>query len=151
MMLSPFKISATICCLIITAQLSNAQTDDKQGADELVNYCISHHNKKVGRGQCTDLVFYALSDLNKSLYNDARNVDFSNEALRPGDIIHLQWKNNLKALQHYMVVIEVIDGSTVKIAHQNFNNQLKVVYTVYDLEYENSVKKRNVTVYRLVA
>ena len=126
-----------------------AQDESLETSEELVNYCIKYHDKKVGRGQCTDLVFYALSDLNKSLYNDARNVNYTNEELAPGDIVHLQWKKGLKELQHYMIVMEVIEGTKVKIAHQNFNNQLKVVYTIYDLSYEKNVNKREVTVYRL--
>lgn len=137
------------CMFLCHTQPLLAQKDDLESANQLVDYCVNHYNKKVGRGQCTDLVFYALSDLDKSLYNDTRKINYTTENLQPGDIVHLQWKKGLKERQHYMVVIEVLEGTKVKIAHQNFNNQLKVVYTVYDLHYEQTVMKRKVTVYRL--
>lgn len=127
-----------------------SQEDDQAISEELVSYCLKNNNKKIGRGQCSDLVFYALSELNKSLYRDTRKVSFKEEDLKPGDIIHLEWKKNLKSKQHVMIVIEHIEGSRVKVAHQNFNNQLKVVYTNYDLKYEEEGRNRQVTVYRLI-
>lgn len=142
------RFSISLFLLLLTLPLFS-QNEELETAEQLVNYCIKYHDKKVGRGQCTDLIFYALSDLNKSLYNDARNVNYTNEELHPGDIVHLQWKKGLKERQHYMIVMEVIEGSKVKIAHQNFNNQLKVVYSVYDLHYEKTVMNRQVSVYRL--
>lgn len=143
------KITGILFITHLMFQTCLAQKNGSSAAEALVNYCIENHNKKIGRGQCTDLVFYALSDLNKSLHKDSRTVNYNMEELQAGDIVHLQWKKGFKQLQHYMIIIEVINGTEIKIAHQNVNNQLKVVYTTQDLLYEQTVRKRDITVYRL--
>ena len=146
---SPQYILALL--LFALCQLSlYGQKDDQATAEEIVKYCIKHKNTKLGSGQCTELIFHALSSVNKSIYKDTRKIVFLEEALRPGDIIHLEWHENSKPKQHYMIVMEVKDESNVIVAHQNFNYQLKVVYTNYDLAYFTNQQERKVSIYRMI-
>lgn len=125
----------------------------------LLNYVDAHRNKKVGNGECADLVVKGLQAIGAQLprrpYVWGAVVDSFQTAALPGDI--LQFKNVVlryagnggevkETMQlHTAIIYEVKAPGVYVLAHQNVNGVRRLVFTDLDLRH---LKKGLIRCYR---
>jgi len=104
-------------------------------SEKVIDYTNKMMNKKVDRGECWDLVAFALNYAEakwKAPLDFGTKIDHTKQDLLPGDIMvfdNSEFKydgGKMSFVQHYAVVYEVKDKNTIVVAHQNFNNVRKV-------------------------
>ncbi len=111
---------------------------------KVVAFCHDRLGKKVGNGQCSDLVFYALRNSGAKTWSSeddgyGRQLDPMKDTILKGDILrfrdavfHTKYSKR-KVKNHKAVIINVLPDQHYVIAHQNVNNVLKVRMDTYDL------------------
>ena len=125
---------------------------------QILSYVKGNLKKKVGRGECWDLAaeplraYHAKWD-GRLAYG--KLLDYKSECIYPGDImqfdkvmietIHPGGRLTEEMPHHTAIVYEVHGTGKFTIAHQNYNNQRKVILT--DLNMAN-VKRGKVMIYR---
>jgi hypothetical protein len=123
-------------------------------AEKMIAYSDKMMNKKVDRGECWDLVAFALNSAGAQWTAPTSfgiPLDYKKEALQPGDVMvfeHTEFKldnGKMSFAQHYALVYSIKDLNTIIIAHQNFNNIRKVTLLEIPL---NSLTKGKLTFYR---
>jgi hypothetical protein len=123
-------------------------------AEKMIAYTDKMMNKKVDRGECWDLVAFALNTAGANWTAPTTfgtPLDYKKEKLQPGDVMvfeNTEFKlDNGKMTfgQHYALVYSIKDENTIVIAHQNFNNVRKVTLIEIPL---NSLTKGKLTFYR---
>lgn len=125
------KILFLFIALVFTS-LANAQTVN----EKIVKYCKMQMGKKVDRGECWDLIAFALNDAGAKWNNYdvyGKIYDYKKEKIKAGDVIEFQdvkftnpngsW---FSMFEHYAIVYEVKENNVIVIAHQNHNNVRKV-------------------------
>jgi hypothetical protein len=118
---------------------------------KIMEYCEENMGKCVGRGECWDLVKYALdySDAKWGLTSFGLNYgeQYTDQKYKPGDILkfenvvlekrtptsYMKWA----ATKHY-VIIKSANDSKITVYHQNQNNKRYVVMSTFDLQYKTS-------------
>lgn len=104
----------------------------------IVDYAVENMGKKIDRGECWDLVAFALNHAVADWqmpFDFGDEIDYKTEELKPGDIIsfdgvRFENKNGYTTFpMHYAIVYKVIDKDHITILHQNHNNK-KVVQTL---------------------
>ena len=122
------KITFLITLVLFLSLGINAQSKN----DAIVNFAKSNMGKKVDRGECWDLISFALNDAKaewKAPFDFGKEIKSNFQA---GDIIRFENvkfenKNGYMTFpEHYAIVYEVKDKDHIVIAHQNHNNK-KVV------------------------
>jgi hypothetical protein len=138
-----------LCALLIFASSILAQTKN----EKIVNFATSNMGKKIDRGECWDLVAFALNEAKaewKAPFDFGKVVKSNYKA---GDIIRFE---NVKFEnangytnfpEHYAIVYEVKDNDHIVIAHQNHNNER--VVQLLDLTLSDQ-KKGKMTFYRAI-
>lgn len=124
----------------------------------ILNFVKTKINKKVGRGECTDLASEALKAVGAKYdgrYVFGRKVDYKKECVYPGDIIQFEGvkteyqEGNMtiqEAMLHHTAVINKVNApGNFELAHQNFNNRKKVITSNLDLK---NIKKGKIYIYR---
>ncbi len=125
-------------------------------------YVDRHMGKRVGTGQCWDLIAAALKEAGATWdgrYRFGRLVDPAVEAVLPGDIIqfegvlveHTEGSTRFQERMghHTAIVFAVIAPGQVELAHQNFGPSVKRVgRTALDLAH---IVKGEYLIYRPVA
>jgi hypothetical protein len=121
-------------------------------------YVHGNLRKKIGRGECWDLAAGALNTHQAKWdgrFAYGRQVDYKTECIYPGDIMQFDkvmietvhatgWF--MEEMPHHTAIIYEVHGpGKFTIAHQNYNNQRKVILT--DLNMAN-VKRGKVMIYR---
>ena len=128
---------------------------------QIVNYVNSVMGTQVDRGECWDIAYRALELTNAKwdkMYVYGEPVDYMNEEVFPGDIIHfedvvIQQTVGLATItetmeQHTAIIVEVYDKGIYELAHQNTSfSGRKVGTSPIDL---NGLKEGQVIVYRPV-
>lgn len=123
-------------------------------SEKVITYTNKMMNKKVDRGECWDLVAFALNYAEakwKSPLDFGTKIDHSKEMLLPGDIMvfeNSEFKydgGKMSFVQHYAIVYEVKDKNTIVVAHQNFNNVRKVTLLEIPI---NGLTKGKIEFYR---
>ena len=97
-----------------------------------LSWAMSMRGKKVGKGECTDLVsmYLAYSTAVGGNFKDYRNYIWGGipNGVRAGDIIQFeyckfQWKSGNTTyyvnMDHHTAIIASVSGTTVKLLHQN--------------------------------
>lgn len=119
--------------------------------EAIVAYAKKQMGKKVDRGECWDLVAFALDNVKaewKAPYDFGKEIK---SKILPGDIIRFdnvkfESKNGYMTFyEHYAIVYEVIDDDHIVIAHQNHNN--KRVVQLLDITLSDK-KKGKISFYR---
>mgnify|MGYP006145525327 CR=1 FL=1 len=123
-------------------------------SEKVITYTNKMMNKKVDRGECWDLVAFALNYAEakwKAPLEFGVLVNHQKEELKPGDIMtfaNTEFKSEngkMSFFQHYAIVYEVKDKNTIVVAHQNFNNVRKVTLLEIPI---NSLTKGKIEFYR---
>jgi hypothetical protein len=123
-----------IAGLIIHAQNVN---------EKIVKYCKSQMGKTVDRGECWDLISFALNDAKAKWNNfDVYGKIYSDKTkVKAGDVLefHETRFDNPDGTwfmmgEHYAIVYEVKTGGELVIVHQNHNNIRKVQTLNLDLD-----------------
>lgn len=124
-------------------------------SEKIINYTTKMMNKKIDRGECWDLVAFALNDAGatwQSPLGFGTKVDYLKAPLLAGDVMVFENSRFEKPSgeymtfgQHYALVYEVKANNTIIIAHQNFNNVRKVALLEIDL---STLKKGKIEFYR---
>jgi hypothetical protein len=123
-------------------------------SEKVIAYTNKMMNKKVDRGECWDLVAYALNYAEakwKAPLEFGTLVDYQKEDLKPGDVMtfaNTEFKlenGKMSFFQHYAIVYEVKDKNTIVVAHQNFNNVRKVTLLEIPI---NGLTKGKIEFYR---
>ncbi len=108
----------------------------------IIAFVNKNLNKKIDRGECWDLVAFALNEAKadwKAPFDFGDEIKYPKADLKPGDIISFE---NVKFEfdggyvtfpQHYAIVYEVKNKNEIVIAHQNHNNIRKVQKLDLDL------------------
>jgi hypothetical protein len=125
----------------------------------LLAYVDAHRNKKVGNGECADLVVKGLQSIGATLprksYTWGTVVDSFATAALPGDI--LQFRNVVlrytvnggevkETMQlHTAIIYEVKAPGVFLLAHQNVNGVRRLVFSDLDVRH---IKKGLVFCYR---
>lgn len=124
--------------LFVIFQTTTAQTKNQS----IIKYVDKQFNKKVDRGECWDLIAFALNETKadwKAPFDFGDEIKYPKVKLLPGDIITFE---NVKFEfaggyitfpQHYAIVYEVKNKNEIVIAHQNHNNIRKVQKLDIDL------------------
>lgn len=116
-------------------------------SEAIVKYAENNMGKKIDRGECWDLVAFALDDANvewEKPFGFGTPIDVKSTSLLPGDIISFdgvkfESENGYQSFpMHYAIVYKVIDKDHLVIMHQNHNNK-KVVQTL-DLDLTKQTK-----------
>lgn len=132
--------------------LSNYSQTKAKG---VVDYAVDNMGKKIDRGECWDLVAFALNDVNAewgSPFDFGDKIDYKKDELQPGDIISFDGvkfvsDNGYQTFpMHYAIVYKVVDKDNITILHQNHNNK-KVVQTL-DLNL-SELKKGKIQFFRV--
>ncbi len=118
-------------------------------------------NKKIGRGECWDLVQFALNKAGATWdggHGFGNAVDWVAEPVKRGDIVQFEEvlieRRTERSVEqvtlgpHTAIVIEVLEGGRYIIAHQNFGRSGRRV-SQYELIMAD-VKKGSITFYRPV-
>jgi signal peptidase I len=141
------NLISAICILLCFNVTSIAQ--DKN--DAIIAFTKKQMNKKVDRGECWDLIAFALNDA-KAEWKVP--YDFGNQIksdFLPGDIIRFEnvkferENGYITFPEHYAILYEVKDENHIVIAHQNHNN--KRVVQLLDITLSDQ-KKGKMTFYR---
>ncbi|MCB9197066.1 MAG: CHAP domain-containing protein [Flavobacteriales bacterium] len=139
-----------ILFLIPSVLLSTAQTK----AELIVEYAVKNLGKKVDRGECWDLVAFALDNAKAEWqmpFDFGDKFDYQKETIKPGDIIsfdNVRFESDngyMTFPMHYAIVYKVIDKDHIEILHQNHNNQRVVQTLTLDL---TTLKKGKMQFYR---
>jgi hypothetical protein len=142
----------TIGLLVVSSFLTHTLFAQTQSiSQEIIAYIHSVEGKKVGRGECWDLLAYALDATDAQwsrTENFGRKLNYPEEKLKAGDMIRLlnvsyHWGGSTS--RHYAIVYEVLEGSKLRIADQNVGGIRKVRIREYDLA---EIKKGEVSFYR---
>jgi hypothetical protein len=108
----------------------------------IIAFVNKNLNKKIDRGECWDLVAFALNEAKadwKAPLDFGDEIKYPKTDLKPGDIISFE---NVKFEfeggyvtfpQHYAIVYEVKNKNEIVIVHQNHNNIRKVQKLDLDL------------------
>lgn len=126
--------------LIVACQLSSFGQGTKSAIkapelnQKIINYINENMGRKVGRGECWDLVQIPLNALGASWdgkYEFGKKIDYRKEEVFPGDIIQFEnvvidYEDEFKMYtislaHHTAVVYEVIEPGVYKVAEQNTN------------------------------
>lgn len=100
----------------------------------MVKYVEKHMGEKLGNGECPKVVYYGLYDSN-AWFDENDSLDYMNELLLPGDIIHMYRTDSIDGYtQHYAVIMEVINGPEVIVGHQNVGGRKYVQKDYMNLE-----------------
>ncbi|MBL6964480.1 MAG: hypothetical protein ISR55_11695 [Bacteroidetes bacterium] len=118
---------------------------------DILNYVNSVVDKKVGRGECWDLLSHALNETGAKWFpteDFGRIINYPEKQLQAGDMIRLinityDWGG--KTSRHYAIVYEVIDKNHLRIADQNVAGVRKVKIRDYHLD---EIVKGEITFYR---
>jgi hypothetical protein len=111
--------------------------------EKIVKYCKSQMGKTVDRGECWDLVSFALNDAQAKWNNyDIYGKVYSDQTkIKAGDVLefHETRFDNPDGTwfmmgEHYAIVYEVKTGGEIVIVHQNHNNIRKVQTLNLDLD-----------------
>ena len=114
----------------------NALSQEK--AKAVVDYAVDNMGKKIDRGECWDLIAFALDNANADWqmpFDFGDKIDYQKDDILPGDIISFdgvkfESENGYMTFpMHYAIVHKVIDKDHITIIHQNHNNK-KVVQTL---------------------
>lgn len=124
----------------------------------ILTFINANLNKKIGRGECWDLAAQALNTHHAKwdgMYSYGTKVDYKSECVYPGDIIQfdrvvVEYKSDGEVIrgemaQHTALIYEVQSTGKFVIAHQNYNNNRKVILTPLNME---SIKKGKAIIYR---
>jgi hypothetical protein len=123
-------------------------------AEKMIAYTDKMINKKVDRGECWDLVAFALNSAGATWTaptSFGQPIDYKKEKLQPGDVMvfeNTEFKienGKMFFAQHYALVYSIKDANTIVIAHQNYNNVRKVTLLEIPL---NALIKGQITFYR---
>jgi hypothetical protein len=146
----PFCLS-----IILFVTQSHRHFQDKPLGEKIIYYVDKVLGEKVDRGECWDLVAYALDSAHANWTRPeefGKEINPSKVPLMAGDIISFKdakftipGKGSATFTQHYAIVYQVTDANHFRIAHQNFANQR--VVTLYDLDI-NSMTKGTLRFYR---
>lgn len=110
----------------------------QEHAKAVVKYAVDNLGKKIDRGECWDLVAFALDNSGATWsmpFDFGDQYDYKSETIQVGDIISfdgVRFENDQGYTtfpMHYAIVHEVIDKNKIVIIHQNHNNK-KVVQTL---------------------
>ena len=120
-------------------------------AKKIVEFAVQHIGEKVGDGQCwglANLAYRHAGIRHRGGYVWGRRIHWQTEGVRPGDII--QFKNARYPYaytdeNHTAIILKVAGRSSVKVAHQHWNNIYRVTTTTIPLTYLRSGSQ---TVYR---
>ena len=135
--------------LLISVNLTAQTTSEK-----VIAYANKMMNKKVDRGECWDLVAFALNYAEakwKAPLEFGTIVNHQKDELKPGDIMtfaNTEFKlenGKMSFFQHYAIVYEVKYKNTIVVAHQNFNNVRKVTLLEIPI---NGLTKGKIEFYR---
>lgn len=141
-----------LLCLLLIIGISNFSQDK---AKAVVDYAEANLGKKIDRGECWDLVAFALDNSGAEWqmpFDFGEKLDYKKDQIKPGDIISFDGVKfeNENGYQnfpmHYAIVYKVTDKDHITILHQNHNNK-KVVQTL-DLNL-TELKKGKMQFYRV--
>lgn len=137
--------------IFITFLFLGVSTVHSQTVNEkIVKYCKSQMGKKVDRGECWDLISFALNDAgakwNKyDVYGKIYTL--KTDKVKAGDVLefHDTRFDNPDGTwftmgEHYAIVYEVKTDGEIMIVHQNHNNIRKVQTLNLDLDNVTSGK-----------
>lgn len=123
--------------------------------EKIIEYVQSVEGKKIDRGECWDLVAYALDYANANWERPTgfgKKIDQKKEAIKSGDVIafeNVKFTNPDKSWMtfphHYAIITDVKSQNEITIVHQNYANVKKVSYL--DLNLSN-ITKGKITIYR---
>lgn len=145
------RTTLVICLFIFGFTSIQAQTVN----EKIVKYCKSQMGKKVDRGECWDLIAFALNDAgakwnNYDVYGKVYTL--KTDKVKAGDV--LEFHNTrfdnpdgswFTMGEHYAIVYEVKSDGEIVIIHQNHNNVRKVQTLTIDLD---NVTKGEIIYYR---
>ena len=143
-----YFISA-IFFILITVPQSKAQEVDI--AEKILTYVQTVMDKKVDRGECWDLIAFALDHSGANWQRTdgfGKKVNFPKEPLRSGDIMRMtdiEYNWGGKTSGHYAIVVEIIDNNLLRIADQNVAGVRLVKIREFNL---NDIKKGKVEFFR---
>ncbi|WP_258542876.1 CHAP domain-containing protein [Parvicella tangerina] len=141
--------------LIVLSLFVGSISYGQEKANGVVEYAVDHLGKKIDRGECWDLVAFALDDVEaewQSPFDFGEKINYKTTALQPGDIISFDGvkfesdNGYVTFPMHYAIVYKVTDKDHLTILHQN-HNQKKVVQTL-DLNLAD-LKKGKIQFYRV--
>lgn len=127
----------------------------QEKAKAVVDYAVENMGKKIDRGECWDLIAFALDNSGAEWqmpFDFGDEFDYKTEDIQPGDIIafdgvKFENENGYTSFPvHYAIVYKVADKDHITIIHQNHNNK-KVVQTL-DLNLAD-LKKGKMQFYRV--
>jgi signal peptidase I len=140
-----------IISILILALCFNLSSFAQKKNDAIIAYADKQMGKKVDRGECWDLIAFALNDVKaewKAPFDFGKEIKSN---LIPGDIIrfeNVKFEHEFGSMtfpDHYAIVYEVKDKDNIVIAHQNHNN--KRVVQLLDIKLSDK-KKGKMTFYR---
>ena len=120
-------------------------------AKKIVEFAVQHIGEKVGDGQCwglANLAYRHAGIRHRGGYVWGRRIHWQTEGVRPGDIIQFENARYPYAYtdeNHTAIILKVAGRSSVKVAHQHWNNIYRVTTTTIPLTYLRSGSQ---TVYR---
>ncbi|MDC1406369.1 CHAP domain-containing protein [Akkermansiaceae bacterium] len=120
-------------------------------AKKIVEFAVQNMGKKVGDGQCwglANLAYRHAGIRHRGGYVWGRRIHWQTEGVRPGDIIQFENARYPYAYtdeNHTAIILKVAGRSSVKVAHQHWNNIYRVTTTTIPLTYLRSGSQ---TVYR---
>jgi hypothetical protein len=146
-------------CFLLQVITSKAQCDSITTLNEaIISWVSMQVNKKVGTGECWELVRQALDHSGAKWdgrYRFGRPLEM-NDCVMPGDIIQFEKVKTKRMLNnseireylphHTAIVYQVISADEIKLIHQNTGYSGKKV-TISDF-YFSSIKSGRYTVYR---
>lgn len=127
----------------------------QEKAKAVVDYALDNMGKKIDRGECWDLVAFALNHSGTEWempFDFGEKIDYKKDDMAPGDIISfdgVKFESEFGYTTfpiHYAIVYKVADKDHITILHQNHNNK-KVVQTL-DLTLSD-LKKGEMQFYRV--
>jgi hypothetical protein len=139
-----------ICLLLFGIGTIHAQTVN----EKIVKYCKSQMGKTVDRGECWDLIAFALNDAGAkwNKYDVYGKIYTDKSKVKAGDVLEFhdtRFDNPDKTWftmgEHYAIVYEVKTDGEIVIVHQNHNNVKKVQTLNLDLD---NVTKGEIIYYR---
>ncbi|MCB9189293.1 MAG: CHAP domain-containing protein [Flavobacteriales bacterium] len=124
--------------LLLTGLFISTLMFSQAKAKAVVDYAVENLDKKIDRGECWDLIAFALDHAEAKWempFDFGNKIDYKKDALQPGDIISfdgVKFENEngyMTFPMHYAIVYKVVDKDHITILHQNHNNK-KVVQTL---------------------
>ena len=120
-------------------------------AKKIVEFAVQNMGKKIGDGQCwglANLAYRHAGIRHRGGYVWGRRIHWQTEGVRPGDIIQFanaRYPYAYTDENHTAIILKVAGRSSVKVAHQHWNNIYRVTTTTIPLTYLRSGSQ---TVYR---